>query len=505
MKFAAFAFTVLSLSCVSAKGLARGRTRGNDSSQPIVVKSTTPRGLQGSQPIVVKSTTPRGLQGMMSGSNDNTNPCDICGNGGRPDSLRLRYELPSATSTLQGDKATCVQRSNPDYPETTLLTVSGSDAVSITNGTEFLIEQAGGLETNTDFEFVGNSGFDCSIHTSCSAPLVPGDKIGPFLVIGEEDCDPIPDECIICDQENKQRPDELSFIYNSTGVNSAYQDEDKATCRADTYPSNPTTITALDKSGNVLGVFFDISDGDSFTVFAADGDTLDSITTFAISGWDNGDGGDDCFIHTSCSQPLVQDDQIGPFIVTAGNDCFLTSPVPSAAPTLPPCIVPDKATYLCNETITVGFNFEGSEGQQPLFDDWVGIYPCDTVEFKHAEVWQYTCGPPDQTPFDDNNDMCMDGPQSEGVIVFDSLPIYDEFGPHEWPVAPFYVDASQTDINTCFQAVLLRFEGPSVPPYTSICESVRFEISQNDADPDCAVRPDSPSIPSGAAPAPTVN
>ena len=194
----------------------------------------------------------------------------------------------------------------------------------------------------------------------------------------------VPDgECVICDQDNKQKPAALSFIYNPAGKNSAYQDEVKAACRAATYPSNPTTITAFDKYNNVLGVFEDIIDGSEFTIDTFSGSTLDSITTFAISGWSNAAGGDDCYIHTSCSQPLVQGDQIGPLIVTAGNNCFPK----------PPCIVPDKAICQCGEDITVNFNFEGSEGEGPLIDDWVGAYPCDVVKFKHADIWEWTYGP----------------------------------------------------------------------------------------------------------------
>jgi hypothetical protein len=472
MKLATFLFAVLSLSCVSAKGLAKGRSRAEDLSQPVAIKSRTPRGLQGGK----------------KGGTDNS--CDVCSDG-RPDTLSLRYELPSATSTLQ-PKSTCVEG---DYPEIGTVTVEGQ-TFAVENGTEFII--VGPFEANTDFLIVGDDteNIECSIHTSCSQPLVGGDKIGPFLILEPDGCDPIPDDCIICDQENKQRPDELSFIYNSTGANSAYQDENKATCRADTYPSNPTTITALDKSGNVLGVFLDISDGDSFTVFAADGDTLDAETTFAISGWDNGDGGDDCFIHTSCSQPLVQDDQIGPFIVTAGNDCFTRAPTlpprpppppPTSAPSLPPCMEADKATYECGESISVTFNFGGIVPvEEPLIDDWVGIYPCDVVVYTHAQIWQWTCGPPEQTP----RNGCVNA-QSEGVILFDSLPAYDQSGPHKWPVAPFVNEADV--VNRCFKAVLMTDQGPSTPPYTPYCESTFFDIIEN-GDEGCAIRDSSISF-----------
>jgi len=202
MKLATFVFLVtLSLSCVSAKRLAEGRARGEESAGVRVLK------------------------GGKTG-NDNGNPCDICRDG-KPDSLRLRYELPSVTSTLQGDKATCVEG---DYPETAMLSVNGSGEIPLSIGTEFII--TGGLET---FTYFGISGWGiCSIHTSCSVPLVPGDKIGPFLIVAEDECDPIPveipGECIICDENNKQRPDELTLIYNSAGKNSAYQDEDRVTC-----------------------------------------------------------------------------------------------------------------------------------------------------------------------------------------------------------------------------------------------------------------------------------
>ena len=64
--------------------------------------------------------------------------------------------------------------------------------------------------------------------------------------------------------------------------------------------------------------------------------------------------------------------------------------------------------------------------------------------------------------------------QSEGVILFDSLPIYDESGPHAWPVASFYKDAAQTVITTCSKTVLLREDGLSVPPYISVCGSAEF-------------------------------
>jgi hypothetical protein len=323
--------------------------------------------------------------------------------------------------------------------------------------------------------------------------------------------------CTICDQNNKIKPSSLTLIYNPEGKNSAYQDGCKATCRAGTYPDNPIII-ALDKKGNTLGAFSNVSVGQSFTVDAPVGDSLDSITNFQISGWNNDAGGDDCFIHTSCSQPLVVGDQIGPFVVSAGNDCIADPPTappvasietlpptpepttlpptqlpttlsPTQSPTLPPCIEADKTTYECGEDITVKFNFAGSvTPADPFIDDWVGIYPCDVVQFKHAEVWEWTCAAPPANPL-----TCTDGPASEGVVLFDQLNTYNNAGPHTWPIAPFYTSQAADNANRCFKAVLLRNEGPSTPPYVSVCESASFVINEN-GNNECAIRASSPSF-----------
>jgi hypothetical protein len=153
--------------------------------------------------------------------------------------------------------------------------------------------------------------------------------------------------------------------------------------------------------------------------------------------------------------------------------------------------VADKAIYNCGENISIAYNFEGDgpADEEPRINDWVGIYPCEVDIYKHAEVWEWTCGPPPATPA---NEMCMNGSQSEGVILFDSLPNYNSYGPHVWPVAPFF-NPTQTAVKRCFKAVLVREDGPSVPPYITVCQSPPFEITEND-DAGCAIRATSPSI-----------
>jgi hypothetical protein len=72
-----------------------------------------------------------------------------------------------------------------------------------------------------------------------------------------------------------------------------------------------------------------------------------------------------------------------------------------------------------------------------------------------------------------------------GTIVFDSLPPYNIYGPHSWPVAPF--TTSDGTVSRCFKAVLLRNDGASVPPYFDLCETQPFTITEN-ASPGCEIR-----------------
>jgi len=75
--------------------------------------------------------------------------------------------------------------------------------------------------------------------------------------------------------------------------------------------------------------------------------------------------------------------------------------------------------------------------------------------------------------------------KQSGTVVFDSLPFYNNFGPHCWPVRPFLTKDDWTQdvtIHRCFKAVLLREDGPSVPPYADLCETQEFTILENDRD-----------------------
>ena len=120
------------------------------------------------------------------------------------------------------------------------------------------------------------------------------------FVSGDEDC-------AICTPENKQRPLRLVVQYVAgLGSISRYQDEDKATCRDQDFPLNGTLAA--------YGFEYTFEDGFRFELLAP-GDKFDAETDFFFSN------GEECYIHTSCSQPLVAGDQIGPFLILEGNDC----------------------------------------------------------------------------------------------------------------------------------------------------------------------------------------
>jgi len=102
-------------------------------------------------------------------------------------------------------------------------------------------------------------------------------------------------------------------------------------------------------------------------------------------------------------------------------------------------------------------------------DDWIGIYACDTDFYHHATIWQWACG----------SARCQ--AERNGTIVFDSLPDYNQYGPHAWPVIPT-IDEFTGDINRCFKAVYLRNDGVNniVPPYENLCQSNEFNILENE-------------------------
>jgi hypothetical protein len=255
----------------------------------------------------------------------------------RPSSLTFTYigGQGKISAYQDEDKASCRDQT---FPVSTTITDSYDNTYQVTTGSSFTITED--FDAETEFFFDTGGVPDCYIHTSCSQPLMAGDQIGPFLLMGQGDlCEEgagVPDQpqpepepgdceviCEICTPENKQRPVELTLRYEGGGPGkiSGYQDEDKASCRDQIFPD---IATITDSYGNV----YQVSPGTIFTVTGKDpGDDLDAETEFYFTPPFDGTADPEpngCYIHTSCSQPLVAGDQMGPFLILAGNNCVYT-------------------------------------------------------------------------------------------------------------------------------------------------------------------------------------
>ena len=288
-------------------------------------------------------------------------------------------------------------------------------------------------------------------------------------------------ECEICSKENKIRPTSLTLEYiGGQGAISKYQDEDKASCRAQQFPAGATTITAYDTD-------YAVSPGTVFTV-NGDGGRMDAETDFYFTN------DFDCYIHTSCSVPLVAGDRIGPFLILEGNNCIFTppsppptpapspapSPQPSAAPT--PCICQATGSYE-NGMVNIDFNLCGAETEA---FDWIGIYPCDSetlmadddwdanvpyesvfqVGYVQGEVYvnqdpvwfSYTCGSP--------GDNCQ---QQVGMVWPNSG--FLELDPAQASNAPWAFRGGGTSLAPgCYKALINHETVISGPPYPTVCQ-----------------------------------
>lgn len=393
--------------------------------------------------------------------------CVICDkqNKNKPESMVLQYVADGVNSAFQpAGKATCREG---QYPSPARITVNGV-VFDVVDGD--LIEIFPGGDAETDFHIVptGAAVFDddieCYIHTSCSVPIVVGDQIGPFLIEGDEECEPPEEpECPPCQVCDTGRPDSLRLKYHSEGLDSMYQPEDKASCRAGAYPTTATLA--------VEGETFTLDNGDIFTIMPEYG-SFSAETDFEFIGASELD----CFIHTSCSVPLVPGDRIGPFEVIGDEDC-----------PRPTCINASVGTNDEGETtITVELSYsnlsldrkwadnchkDDTAESCPGFDltpkptDWIGFYPCEEANTQpypfqvEPDFWIYTCKEencarlPDATAF------------SEGTVVVEdkTMPWYGRQGIH--------TEISEIEANGggCYVVVLNKYEGYSAPPYYNLC------------------------------------
>jgi len=405
--------------------------------------------------------------------------CVICGKNnkdGKGAPITVQYVAAGKDSAYQdGRKASCVAG---DYPSPATVLVNGQTFM-VEDGQNFTFTPANSAETTFSI-----NGEECFIHTSCSVPIVVGDQIGPFKIMGGYGCGPPPpppkcgEECTICDKENKNRPESLTLKYHSDGMNSQYQPEDKASCRAGLYPTT-TTIT-------VQGQAIPVADGVEFTI-TADG-KFDAETEFEFSTGSVSD----CYIHTSCSVPLVTGDRIGPFEVISGGQCepltcdeCITATSREVNGTWVVDVEFDYVSLSADRNYTKNCDSRDKSGTcvdgsivdfTPLGNDWVGLYPCEDalrqpLPFnREPKTWAYTCYDQD---IGRGKGRCARGP----AIGQNAFTFADETAP-AFTIQGIYKPLSElvADRPGCYVALLNRYEGYSPPPYYNLCVSKEFQL-----------------------------
>mmetsp|Transcript_29889 Transcript_29889/g.44179 ORF Transcript_29889/g.44179 Transcript_29889/m.44179 type:complete len:535 (-) Transcript_29889:144-1748(-) len=429
--------------------------------------------------------------------------CVICDqqNKNKPTKMVLQYVADGANSAFQpAGKATCREG---QYPSPARVVVNGNAVYELEDGDLFkvFVDADGGAETDFKIIPTGQAVFDddidCYIHTSCSVPIVVGDQIGPFLIEGDEECESPPEneggECPECEVCDTGRPEKLTLKYHSVGVNSEYQPESKASCRAGMYPTS-TLLT-------VEGSTYDLSDGDVFTIKPQFGG-FSAYTEFYFN-----DPSLDCAIHTSCSVPLMLGDQIGPFEVIGDEDCKNDGPPDCVCePELPECggkcievtkVNTDPITCAVTLDVKIDYddlsqvewrqsqntcveedpNFDSAtntcyEHETALPSDWIGFYPCEVKDRlpiaynKEPDFWAYTCYDRD----------CSRDPLNQ--IVTNAEYIFDDMTLPNFTTEGVYttINAIASSGGGCYVVVLNRYDGFSAPPYYNICEGNEIMI-----------------------------
>jgi hypothetical protein len=110
----------------------------------------------------------------------------------------------------------------------------------------------------------------------------------------------------VCNPDNKVRPNSMTFIWKSSGQTSMYQAQKSTSCGAGTYPS-PATVT-------INGQTKTVRNGDEFKIFGP----WQANTPIVIAGFNENNP---CTFHTSCSQPLIPGDTMGPLYLVGDEEC----------------------------------------------------------------------------------------------------------------------------------------------------------------------------------------
>eukprot|EP00547_Thalassionema_nitzschioides_P009602 CAMPEP_0194227058 /NCGR_PEP_ID=MMETSP0156-20130528/42663_1 /TAXON_ID=33649 /ORGANISM="Thalassionema nitzschioides, Strain L26-B" /LENGTH=923 /DNA_ID=CAMNT_0038959531 /DNA_START=133 /DNA_END=2904 /DNA_ORIENTATION=- len=367
--------------------------------------------------------------------------CVICdkANKIRPRSLTMRYHVNGENSKHQdSSKASCRAGS---YPDDTTLVAAGQTFEELGDGDIFTLypEDDDRFEANTEFKFVG-AGIVCTIHTSCSVPLVVGDQIGPFEIMAGNDC------------ELQQTPE---FTFPPT--------------RPPTPPPTPAPITTptLPPSPEPTRT------------------PTSPPTTMQPT-----------------SPPTTMQPTSPPTLLTGvptrPPTLEPTTLPPTASPSTPPSDVCIEATVRLFEgrtVIDIDFNYPHLD---PLPSDWIGLYPCSDADLvppfsKEASVWAYTCH--DRVCRDDDPDTAT----GMGSFTFDDAtqPGYARAAIYD-TITELIADAPG-----CYVVLLNRIDGLSAPPYYGICEGNEIELMTSDTPRPLPTSGPTPGPTSGPTPGPT--
>jgi len=288
------------------------------------------------------------------------------------------------------------------------------------------------------------------------------------------------DSCVICNKNNKNKPDELTLTYNPNGKNSAFQGMGKASCREREYPENARVTVNEDEEFDVEeGASITISlDGGAYTYFWFD-DTEDEIDFY------------ECFIHTSCSAPIVKGDQIGPWIIGDGDEDCEKPPTPEC-----PCCdicTGGKPGYLTLKYHSVGADSEYQTADQASCGE--GEYPeeatitveGETLELEDGDEFTITArggkfGAFTTFRFEDIPNCYIHTSCSAPLIPGDQI------GPFEVIGGP---GCDKSQCSECINAVVTEVDGETVIDvtfdYTNLSVDRDFVDNCADADADCPI------------------
>ncbi len=280
---------------------------------------------------------------------------DCCNsNSGKPKTLKIKYtgqSCASTNTTQDPSKYSCANVGGGPNGASTVYIIANekADGTGVTyfagtvslNGTFTATTTSSALPTNTYFivkaSQTGAVLQNVKIHTSCSAPLVPGENFGSLLL--ESATWASGATCDInsgssgsggsggenCCASNSGKPKSLTIIYNgeSCSQSNTSQDPSKYSCADVSGGPNGASsvyIIANEKADGTGITYFagNVSLGGTFTA-TSPSSSLPTNTYFIVKTSQSGATRQNIKVHTSCSAPIVPGDQFGSLVLLAAT------------------------------------------------------------------------------------------------------------------------------------------------------------------------------------------